>query len=87
MLCLVKLEYQLHPTWQVSNATTVHVRRPGKSQKWRARVLCEGKICDLALLSVDSPDFWNGNLMSLNFVAVPELQVIIFCLPCCHAQE
>lgn len=60
---------------QVSNATTVHVRRPGRSQKWRARVLCEGKICDLALLTVDSSEFWTSNLMSLQFVAVPELQV------------
>lgn len=58
----------------VSNATTVHVRRPGKSQKWRARVLCEGRICDLALLTVDAPEFWSGNLMSLQFVEVPELQ-------------
>ena len=40
-------------------------------------MLCEGKICDLALLSVDSPEFWSGNLMPLQFVAVPELQVPI----------
>jgi len=59
----------------VSNATTVHVRRPGNSKKWRARVLCEAKICDLALLTVDSDDFWLGDLMSLRFVQVPELQV------------
>ncbi len=60
---------------QVSNATTVHVRRPGNPKKWRARVLCEAKICDLALLTVDSDDFWLGDLMSLRFVQVPELQV------------
>ncbi len=64
---------------QVSNATTVHVRRPGNSKKWRARVLCEAKICDLALLTVDSDDFWLGDLMSLRFVQVPELQVRV-----CH---
>ncbi|KAK9834040.1 hypothetical protein WJX81_005089 [Elliptochloris bilobata] len=58
----------------VSNATTVHVRRPGNPKKWRARVLCEAKICDLALLTVDADDFWLGDLMSLRFVQVPELQ-------------
>ena len=56
------------------NATTVHVRRPGNPKKWRARVLCEGIICDLALLTVDEPQFWSEDLMSLHFVAVPELQ-------------
>lgn len=30
----------------------MHVRRPGNPKKWRAHVLCEGKICDLALLTV-----------------------------------
>ena len=60
---------------QVSNATTVHVRKPGNSRKWRAHVLCEGKICDLALLSVSSSEFWADDLMPLEFVEVPELQV------------
>ena len=59
---------------QIMNATTVHVRRPGNPKKWRARVLCEGIICDLALLTVDEPGFWSDDLMSLQFVAVPELQ-------------
>ena len=61
---------------QVSNATTVHVRKPGNSRKWRAHVLCEGKICDLALLSVNSSEFWADDLMPLQFVDVPELQVL-----------
>ena len=60
---------------QISNATTVHVRRPGNPKKWRARILCEGIICDLALLTVDEDEFWSGDLMSLQFVDVPELQV------------
>ncbi len=37
---------------QISNATTVHVRAPGNPKKWRAKVLCDGKVCDLALLTV-----------------------------------
>eukprot|EP00884_Botryococcus_braunii_P011067 jgi/Botrbrau1/19962/Bobra.0059s0078.1 len=58
----------------VANATTTHVRRPGNPKKWRARVLCEGKICDLALLTVDDSDFWGDDLLGLEFVDVPELQ-------------
>ena len=37
---------------QISNATTVHVRAPGNPKKWRAKVLCDGRVCDLALLTV-----------------------------------
>lgn len=59
----------------MANATTTHVRRPGNPKKWRARVLCEGKICDLALLTVDDEDFWGDDLLGLQFVDVPELQV------------
>ena len=62
---------------QISNATTVHVRRPGNPKKWRARILCEGIICDLALLTVDEDEFWSEDLMSLQFVDVPELQVFV----------
>ncbi|CAL5219318.1 g1127 [Coccomyxa viridis] len=58
----------------ISNSTTVHVRRPGNPKKWRARLLCEGIICDLALLTVDEEEFWSEDLMSLQFVDVPELQ-------------
>eukprot|EP00891_Asterochloris_glomerata_P000822 jgi/Astpho2/822/e_gw1.00016.51.1_t len=58
----------------VSNQTTIHVRRPGNPKKWRAKVLCEGKICDLALLTVEEEDFWTADLVSLQFVDVPELQ-------------
>lgn len=61
---------------QISNSTTVHVRRPGNPKKWRARLLCEGIICDLALLTVDEEEFWSEDLMSLQFVDVPELQVL-----------
>lgn len=63
------------PCCQVSNQTTIHVRRPGNPKKWRAKVLCEGKICDLALLTVEEEDFWTADLVSLQFVDVPELQV------------
>lgn len=62
---------------QVSNETTVHVRRPGNPKKWRAKVLCEGKIADLALVTVEDDLFWTDELLDLEFVDVPELQVTI----------
>lgn len=62
-------------TLQISNATTVHVRRPGNPKKWKARVACDGRICDLALLTVDDDGFWEDDLQPLQFVDVPELQV------------
>ncbi|KAL3146345.1 hypothetical protein ABBQ32_003036 [Trebouxia sp. C0010 RCD-2024] len=58
----------------VSNETTVHVRRPGNPKKWRAKVLCEGKIADLALVTVEDDQFWTDELLDLRFVDVPELQ-------------
>ena len=36
----------------VSHHITIHVRRPGHPKKWKASLLCEGKSCDLALLTV-----------------------------------
>ena len=58
----------------MSNETTVHVRRPGNPKKWRAKVLCEGKIADLALVTVEDDLFWIDELLDLQFVDVPELQ-------------
>jgi hypothetical protein len=77
-----KTHEQSRTAAQIINATTVHVRRPGNPKKWRARVLCEGIICDLALLTVDEAGFWSDDLMSLQFVAVPELQARPALLPC-----
>lgn len=63
------------PSRQVDNATTVYVRRPGVPKKWTARVVCMGKMCDLALLTVEEEAFWAADLRPLEFVDVPELQV------------
>ena len=69
---------------QVSNETTVHVRRPGNPKKWRAKVLCEGKIADLALVTVEDTQFWTDELLDLQFVDVPELQASIARQSCLH---
>ena len=53
------------------------MRRPGNPKKWRAKVLCEGKIADLALVTVEDDQFWTDELLDLQFVDVPELQVML----------
>lgn len=53
------------------------MRRPGNPKKWRAKVLCEGKIADLALVTVEDDQFWTDELLDLQFVDVPELQASI----------
>ncbi|KXZ51680.1 hypothetical protein GPECTOR_11g131 [Gonium pectorale] len=58
----------------VSNATAVYVRRPGAAKKFKAEVVCDGKVCDLALLTVREDAFWAAELRGLEFVDVPELQ-------------
>lgn len=58
---------------QVSNATAVYVRRPGNAKKFKAEVVCDGKMADLALLTVKEDVFWTG-LRGLEFVDVPDLQ-------------
>ena len=79
----------------MSNETTVHVRRPGNPKKWRAKVLCEGKIADLALVTVEDDQFWTDELLDLQFVDVPELQAsaakhyLLFhtdCFYCCQSK-
>ncbi|KAG2425827.1 hypothetical protein HXX76_013452 [Chlamydomonas incerta] len=58
----------------VANATAVYVRRPGAARKFKAELVCDGKVCDLALLTVHDDAFWAAELRGLEFVDVPELQ-------------
>jgi len=44
----------------VHRQTSVLVQRHGCPGKYPGRVLCVGRGCDLALLTVDSPTFWEG---------------------------
>ena len=52
-------------------------------------MLCEGKIADLALVTVEDDQFWTNELLDLQFVDVPELQaspaghIIIECMHMC----
>lgn len=44
----------------VSNHMFVEVRRYGKAQKYEAEVVAMGHECDLALLAIDDPSFFEG---------------------------
>lgn len=49
------------------------VKKRGDDEKFLARVLALGVDCDIALLTVDDPAFWEG-LAPLEFGPLPQLQ-------------
>jgi hypothetical protein len=57
----------------VADHTFVLVRKHGSPAKYRAEVQAVGHECDLALLTVDSEEFWDG-MNSLEFGDIPFLQ-------------
>ncbi len=52
----------------------VRVRRRGHDQKFLAQVLAVGVECDIALLTVEDPAFWE-DVQPLKFGPLPRLQV------------
>ncbi|KIZ00510.1 hypothetical protein MNEG_7454 [Monoraphidium neglectum] len=59
--------------WILTNAHSVKVKRRGDDRKFIARVLSVGVDCDIALLTVDDPEFWEG-VSPLEFGSLPRLQ-------------
>ncbi|KAM4074331.1 hypothetical protein ACJW30_10G086500 [Castanea mollissima] len=57
----------------VEHDTQVKVKRRGDDTKYVAKVLARGVDCDIALLSVESKEFWEG-AEPLNFGHLPRLQ-------------
>ncbi|XP_018822154.1 protease Do-like 2, chloroplastic [Juglans regia] len=57
----------------VEHDTQVKVKRRGDDTKYVAKVLARGVDCDIALLSVESKEFWEG-AESLDFGRLPCLQ-------------
>ncbi|XP_024515363.1 protease Do-like 2, chloroplastic [Selaginella moellendorffii] len=57
----------------VEHHTQVQVKKRGDDTKFVARVLAEGPDCDLALLTVDSEEFWEA-VEPLKFGSLPRLQ-------------
>ncbi|KAL2238936.1 UNVERIFIED_CONTAM: Protease Do-like 2, chloroplastic [Sesamum indicum] len=57
----------------VEHNTQVKVKRRGDDTKYVAKVLARGVECDIALLSVESKEFWQG-AEPLHFGCLPNLQ-------------
>ncbi|MEY2491641.1 MAG: hypothetical protein QOH24_592 [Verrucomicrobiota bacterium] len=57
----------------VSNTRYLTVERDGDPNKYPARVLFVAHDCDLALITVDSPEFFK-DMIPLNFGGIPELE-------------
>src|SRR6476469_1222133 len=57
----------------VSNTRYLTVDREGDPNKYPARVLFVAHDCDLALITVDSPEFFK-NMVPLGFGGIPELE-------------
>ncbi|KAK8654372.1 hypothetical protein V6N13_128341 [Hibiscus sabdariffa] len=57
----------------VNHDTLVQVKRRGDDTKYVAKVLARGVDCDLALLSVESEEFWKG-VKPLHLGHLPHLQ-------------
>jgi S1-C subfamily serine protease len=57
----------------VSNSRYLTVERDGDPNKYPAKVLFVGHDCDLALITVDAPNFYK-NMLPLKFGGIPELE-------------
>ncbi|KAL3367608.1 hypothetical protein AABB24_012040 [Solanum stoloniferum] len=57
----------------VEHDTQVKVKKRGDDTKYVAKVLARGVACDIALLSVESKEFWEG-AEPLSFGRLPRLQ-------------
>ncbi|KAK6937449.1 hypothetical protein RJ641_030957, partial [Dillenia turbinata] len=60
----------------VEHQTQVKVKRRGDDTKYVAKDLARGVECDIALLSVESEEFWNG-AETLHFGRLPLLQDVV----------
>ena len=60
--------------WEPQGCAQVRVKRRGDDRKHVARVLAIGVECDMALLTVDEPEFWEG-VQPVGFGPLPRLHV------------
>eukprot|EP00124_Ichthyophonus_hoferi_P003193 Ihof_evm7s263 gene=Ihof_evmTU7s263 len=58
----------------VENYTVVKVKKRGSDHKYLAKVLAIGNECDLALLTVEDPTFWDSAITGLVPGTLPRLQ-------------
>ena len=60
----------------VANQTFLMVRKPGLQKKYIAKLEVVGHECDMAILKVEDPEFFEG-LKALEFGDLPELQTSV----------
>jgi len=60
----------------ISNARYLTVERDGDPNRYPAKVLFVAHDCDLALITVESPEFFKG-MIPLQFGGIPELESVV----------
>jgi S1-C subfamily serine protease len=61
----------------VSDASLIHVQRDGDATRYRARVAFVGHDCDLAILSVDEPTFFDKTQPVTFATSIPHLNDVV----------
>ncbi|PRW56735.1 Protease Do-like 9 isoform A [Chlorella sorokiniana] len=69
--------YLLTNAHSVEYFSQVKVKKRGDDRKWLAKVLAIGTECDIALLTVDDEEFWQG-VQPLRFGPLPNLQESVY---------
>lgn len=75
--CIISERRILSNAHVVNNQTFVQVRRHGDARRYQARVLNVSHAADLAILTVDDPDFFSG-ITPLELGELPEAQDEVF---------
>lgn len=75
--CIIRGKRILTNAHVVSDETFIQVRRYGQSRRIPARVLAVSHAADVALLTVDEPDFFD-NVEPLDFGELPKAQQEVF---------
>jgi S1-C subfamily serine protease len=80
--CIIENNLILTNAHVVSNQTFLQVRKYGDTQRYRAQVLAVSHLTDLALLSIEDPEFFEGE-PALSFGELPETQqeVLVYGFP------
>lgn len=80
--CIIENNLILTNAHVVSNETFLQVRKYGDTQRYRAKVVAVSHLTDLALLTVEEPEFFEG-VPALSFGELPETQqeVLVYGFP------
>ena len=80
--CIMKGRKLLTNAHVVSDSTFLQVRRYGQSQRYNARVETVSHEADLAILTVDDPDFFTGaSFLELGDLPEPQQEVMVYGFP------